>query len=127
MQFKNSIASRILELGGKVTVRSALNPVLWLSLIISVPGLGIFCIVDESPQWLPYLIFVPVGLVSIGFLYLLFKDPDKLQSEDYQLKRRSLEMILEKGESSPTLASNIKEIISNPEVPLLPEPDGDKE
>ena len=36
-------------------------------------------------------------LAGLGFVVFLLRDPDKLQSEDYQIRKRTLEMIGEKG------------------------------
>ena len=44
------------------------------------------------------LAFIPLVLVGIGFVVLLLGDSDKLQSEEYQIRKRTLEMIGEKGQ-----------------------------
>jgi hypothetical protein len=54
----------------------------------------------------------------IGFLFLLIVDRDKLQSEDYQIRKKSLEIIQEKGDVLPLSATSI-DAISNPRKPLL--------
>ena len=60
-----------------------------------------------------------VGIVIIafvgGFVYFLLNNPDKLQSEDYQLKRMSLELSQEKGES-PKLEITLPPIPKTPEL-----------
>lgn len=44
-------------------------------------------------------------IAMFGFLFLLFFDRDKLQSEDYQIRKRSLEMMQQKGEDAiPAIA-----------------------
>ncbi|MFD1630068.1 hypothetical protein [Pseudopedobacter beijingensis] len=101
---KNILATKVIESGGKLSVKSALNPILWLCAIISIPSLVIAVWgFNEPPTWLIGLIIGPVFIALLGFLFLLFFDRDKLQSEEYQLKKRSLELIQEKGQSEPNL------------------------
>lgn len=106
---------KAMEAGGKLKVRSALNPMLWLCLMISLPGVALAMKLDQPPNWLVALIFIPVILTSIGFLFLLIFDRDKLQSEEYQIKKQSLE-IYQKGLSSP-VSIFPHEIMENPELP----------
>jgi hypothetical protein len=105
---------KAMEAGGKLRVKSALNPILWLCLIISVPGTAFAVQSETQPIWLIILIFIPVSLAAIGFLFLLIFDRDKLQSEEYQIKKQSLE-IYQKGLSSPVPAL-YNEIMENPEI-----------
>jgi hypothetical protein len=65
------------------------------------------------------LAFLPTCLFGIGFIYLLLKDPDKLQSEDYQLHKRALDIIEEKGGQIQVLATSL-ESITNPAPRTLP-------
>jgi len=105
---------KAMEAGGKLRVKSALNPILWLCLIISVPGTAFAIRTETQPTWLIILIFIPVILAAIGFLFLLIFDRDKLQSEEYQIKKQSLE-IYQKGLSSP-VPTLYNEIVENPEL-----------
>jgi hypothetical protein len=47
-------------------------------------------------------------------------DRDKLQSEEYQLRKRSLELIYEKGQEFPVNPTSI-ELITNPNYPQIPQ------
>ena len=87
---------------GKLRVKSALNPILWLCGIVVVP----------------VLIFLPVSVAVLGFLVLLVFDRDKLQSEDFQIRKQSLELIQEKGDPVPINATSI-DAIANPGRPQL--------
>lgn len=121
---KENIAAKVIESGGKLSVKSALNPILWLCAIISIPSLVAIPFVDEAPTWLVLLIISPVFAAILGFFYLLLFDRDKLQSEEYQLKKRSMELIQEKGDDKPKLVDTEEvdmEIMSNPETQELPE------
>ena len=40
---------------------------------------------------------VPVALFVFSYTYFMFKDPDRLHSEEFQLKRRSLSIVESKG------------------------------
>ena len=100
---------------GKIRVRSALNPILLLCLIVSVPALAAAPFFKNgAPTWCIVLIYLPVGVACVGFLFLLLFDRDKLQSEDWQLRKQSLELIQEKGDPIPINPASL-ELISNPQ------------
>lgn len=124
---KENIAAKVIESGGKLSVKSALNPILWLCAIITIPSLIAVPFIDKTPVWLIILIIAPVLTSVVGFLFLLFFDRDKLQSEEYQLKKRSLELIQIKGQDKPMIveAGEIEAIV-NPEVEQLENKGGDK-
>jgi len=69
---------------------------------------------ESEPTWLIGLAFTPVVAAIFGFLFLLFFDRDKLQSEDYQLKKRSLEMVEQKGDLKALPVEHF-EVIEAPE------------
>lgn len=116
---KEQILSKAVEAGGRLTVRSALNPILWLSGIITIPTLIAGTLYPNLSSWIVAVGCSPVIVALIGFLFLLIFDRDKLQSEDYQLKKRSLEFAQQKGESLPHEIKNIP-AIENPEYKALP-------
>jgi len=107
----SEIFTRAVESGGKLSVKSALNPVLWLCAIVSIPSLVTLiiylCINREPAIWLIslfiFLISFPILLVGVGFIFLLFRDRDRLQSEEYQIQKQTLEMSQQKGEQKPTV------------------------
>lgn len=100
---RTEITQRMADVGGRLRVKSALNPALWLCAVVTVPLAGLATFV-EGPTWLMVclvvLAFLPPVLASIGFVIFLFRDPDKLQSEEYQIRKRTLEMIGEKGQGA---------------------------
>jgi len=57
--------------------------------------------------------FFPVAAAIIGFFFLLLFDRDKLQSESYQIRKRELEIIEQKGQ--PAIPAIEVEVIANPE------------
>lgn len=88
--------------------------------IVTVPSLIMAQFMSELPIWLILLICAPVAASILGFLFLLLFDRDKLQSEDYQLRKRSLEMIQQKGEATPLLVDvRAVEAIVDPEKAAL--------
>ncbi len=87
----------------RLTVKSALNPLLWLC-GISVPTLlGAAWVFDRSDTLRGLcapLVYVALGLVIMtGFVgagLAVFR-PDKLQSEEYQLRQQALLVIQQVG------------------------------
>lgn len=118
MSLKEKITHKFFETGGKLRVKSALNPVLWLCVFVTIPCLLIGSQLTIIPDWLIVLAFIPVGLAALGFLFLLIFDRDKLQSEEYQIKKQSLELIREKGLEFPIDPTSINSI-ANPEQPRM--------
>jgi hypothetical protein len=88
--------SRMAQLAvGRLTVRSALNPLLWLVAIIAVPCVLTAAIAaDPIMKWAVFSLGAVVVLVVLGIgLMFAIRCPDKLQSEDYQLRQQSLQML----------------------------------
>jgi len=73
---------------------SALKSVQWI-LFIAVSGLVAVLRVGGAPTWLLVSLCIPIGLTLalflFTFLYLLFKNPDALRSEHYELSKIALE------------------------------------
>jgi hypothetical protein len=116
-------AERLMRLSNDATarlqVRSALNPLLWLCAIVTPATLMASGFAAGNVQIMLLVIgAVPVLCACIAYAYLVVKDPNRLHSEDYQLRRQALEMIHEKGASSGVLASSVI-AITNPERPML--------
>ena len=100
----------ISQILGKLRVNSALNPALWFCGIVLIPSIWLASRQDRAPIWLIVLIYLAVLVPAIGYFVLLFVDRDKLQSEDYQIRKQSLELIQEKGEPIPVDAKSIEAI-----------------
>ena len=71
------------------TSSNALLPLLWLCGLITLPAWGMAAWVVSN--WLQVALFLagtaPPLCAGYAYLRLLFKDPDRLQSERYQLTR----------------------------------------
>jgi len=119
MTVEENFLHRVGEMGGRLRVKSALNPVLWLCLIVTIPTLVIISRQENPPLWLIFIAIAPVGCAVIGFFFLLIFDRDKLQSEDYQIRKKTLDIIREKGDKFPVLAASIQ-AIANPDLKKLP-------
>lgn len=114
MEYRESLITKVMDTGGRLRVRSALNPVLWLCAIVTFPCVMTYSWSADKPIWLLVLAFAPVTVALFGFLVLLFTDPDKLQSEEYQIRKQSLELIQQKGD--PVAISAVSAV-------LIPKPD----
>ncbi|MFT0696717.1 hypothetical protein ACDX34_21765 [Acinetobacter bereziniae] len=113
----SQIFQRAMETGGRLTVKSALNPILWLCALISIPTISAN-VFWTLPVWISIIGCSPIIMAMFGFMFLLFFDRDKLQSEDFQLKKRSLELVEQKGDITPRLITN-EEVTSNPDLPSI--------
>jgi hypothetical protein len=87
---KEQLFSKVVEAGGRLTVKSALNPILWLCGIITIPTLVAGTFYPQLATWIVAVGCAPVVVALFGFLFLLFVDRDKLQSEEYQIKKRTI-------------------------------------
>jgi hypothetical protein len=106
----------------KLHVRSALNPMLWLCGIISPLSFTFAYLFKDSEAMRNIFVavgFVPVGITCIGFLGFAIFRPEKLQSEDYQIRHESLQIIQQKV-GQLEIDSTSLEAIANPNVPQLP-------
>ena len=116
MNDRDTIIQRLTDVGGRLRVRSALNPILWLCGIVTMPCLTGMAWRGEFNTWLAIVAASPIACAIFGFLFLLFKDRDKLQSEEYQIRKQAMELIEQKGDISPKIV-NIVDVIANPELP----------
>jgi hypothetical protein len=96
---------------------------LWLCGIVSVPAFTLSYFahshqMESLGTSLFWLGCFPVAVAAIGFLYFMVWAPEKLQSEDYQLRHESLELIKQKG-SSIEIAPSSLDAITNPANPQV--------
>jgi len=112
MNVQEVLGKRVTDAGGRLTVRSALNPALWMCAIVSGPATGMAVYRGDPAWWLITLILGPVITAMLGFLVLLAVDRDKLQSEDFQIKKRSLELIEQKGMQAPLSVLEAGEVVT---------------
>ena len=67
---------------------------------------------------------IPIGIACVGFLGFAIFRPEKLQSEDYQIRHESLQLIQQKS-GRLALAPTSIEAIANPQARLLEEKGGE--
>jgi ABC-type bacteriocin/lantibiotic exporter with double-glycine peptidase domain len=80
-------------------VRTAINPLLWL-VGLTTPIAFIFAaIISDQMIRLLLLCFgaVPVLVTLIVYVIFMFRDPDRLQSEEYRIRQRALQILYKKG------------------------------
>ncbi len=119
--FFNKIGQMTQSAAHKLHVKSALNPMLWLCAIMTPVLLTFAYCFRNIIQIMNLLVFVaitPVGLTCLGFAFFAIFKPDKLQSEDYQIRHESLQIIQQK-DGQKIIQSTVLEAIANPETPSL--------
>ena len=84
------------QAAGRLVVQSALNPLLWLCAIVSIPCFILAFLAGED-RGLMWALFAMGGIPIVVACGLAVKfgisSPEKLQSEDFQLRQRSLQML----------------------------------
>jgi len=106
----------------KLHVRSALNPMLWLcgiAIPLCLGGAYLFKEFDFIRNLFAIMGVIPIIIACAGFIYFAYFKPEKLQSEDYQLRHESLQMIQQKGGRIILDPASI-EAIANPAGRQLP-------
>lgn len=105
----------------KLHVRSALNPALWLCAIATPTCLLFTYIFKDVPEvrvWLLAGGLLPVAIACVGFIGFAIYRPEKLQSEEYQIRHESLQLIQQKSGRIAISPTSI-EAIANPQTRLL--------
>lgn len=79
----------------RIRVRSALNPIIWLA--VSVPIISWSAAFVFRDEFIFACIFIGVGCLPIivavlAYMILLFRSPDRLQSEEYLLHLREINL-----------------------------------
>ena len=109
------IASRLTQLAehavGQLRVRSVLSSCLWLVAVATTLGvIGAVLTAGWIQVALLGLAVLPVLLYSVGFVFFMLNDPDKLRSEEYEITRFALEIIEEKGGKVPMAGTSVESI-----------------
>jgi hypothetical protein len=79
----------------RIRVRSALNPIIWLA--VSVPIISWAAAFVFRDQFLFACTFIAMGglpiiVAVLAYVILLFRSPDRLQSEEYLLHLREINL-----------------------------------
>lgn len=105
------------KLAQQVAVKAAVNPSLWACLVISLP-----CIYfsTKTSGWISIVCFatalLPIIAFVFSYIYLLFKNPEYLRSEEYQLRMNSLRLIGDKDNPLHATAETLVSV-TNPQLP----------
>lgn len=114
---------------GRLHVRNALTPILWADAIV-IPLLlcGVFFLYESSPI-IAYAclgcIILFVTTTCFSYMFFVIKSPEKLQSEDYQLRHESIQWMQQKGGDIQFTPTQLEQVI-NPALSSL-ENKGDKQ
>lgn len=115
------------KLAQQISVKSAVNPALWACLFISLP---LFYLASSAKGWFSVAAFfvgvVPVAAFALSYIYLLFRNPDYLRSEEYQLRMNTMRMMGDKDNPLGTKPEHLISMVNNPALPL-PTPQQDQD
>ena len=82
---------------GTLKVRSAANPALWFFAVSLAGYVAILCAGREPPVVLSAAVVVSLIVVVFVIVRFTVADPDRLQSEEFQINQQTLRMIADKG------------------------------
>jgi hypothetical protein len=105
-------------------VRTALNPLLWL-VGLTTPAAFILAAFVGDQLILLCFAAVPVVATLVAYVIFMFRDPDRLQSGEYRIRQRALQILYKKGGSTEIVdvARQVTRIEASPRRPV----DGEKE
>jgi hypothetical protein len=108
-------------------VRTALNPLLWLVGLTTPAAFILAAFIGDQLIRLILLCFaaIPVVATLVAYVIFMFRDPDRLQSEEYRIRQRALQILYKKGGSTEIVdvASQATRIEASPRRPV----DGENE
>ena len=85
---------------GVVRVRNALNPFLWMTAVCSVPFLAAAVLSHDPVVSYACLAVAALSVIvklAVG-VYFALKHPERLQSEEYRIHHRALQMLYKSGD-----------------------------
>ena len=97
--FLNNLGHCAQRASQRIRVKSALNPMLWLcALITPICFVAAWKFLDYQTICTTLIIVgvIPVVVTCLGFAGFAIFKPDKLQSEDYQIRHEALQIIQQK-------------------------------
>lgn len=110
------------ENSGAYRVKNALNPLIWVIGLFASPTLVFTLFKGGDRTFTSTFVIISISLVLAVFLFsylwLLFKDPDRLQSEDFQIRNRAFDLIESQPDGKELDAESIV-LITNPDLPRI--------
>jgi hypothetical protein len=96
----DEVIKSAIDRAGVIRVRNAMNPLLWLS-PISATICWIAAFIFRDDQVLKYALVVlgalPIIASLVAYFLYFFLDRDRLQSEEFVIKQRALQIVYRKG------------------------------
>ena len=126
IEYFDKVAQRAQSAAERLHVRSALNPMLWLCAIATPVCLLFAYMFRDAPEirnWLLVGGLGPLVVACLGFIGFAIFRPEKLQSEEYQLRHKSLQLIQQKSGRIAVSPASI-EVIANPQAKQLEHREG---
>lgn len=109
MRIEGDYSEKMLSSGHRLSVKSALNPILWLCLVASPTSFAAAYWLSHFPVALTTFVILgslPILVATVSFVYLLLKDPNRLQSEEHQQRHHLSQIVQSKsaelGEAATT-------------------------
>ncbi|MGJ0451929.1 MAG: hypothetical protein ACR65T_01665 [Methylocystis sp.] len=106
---------------GIVRVRNALNPMLWTTAVVFPTSLlAAYFFRDDVVLKYALAAFgaIPVLVTIISYFIFLFKDPDRLQSEEYLLRHQAMQILYRKEAESEV----VEVVDEEPRLEIEPNP-----
>lgn len=101
--------TKILDQVSKVQVKSITDPLFRYSAVLF--SLGATTAIFKTDSWVIITLFILGGLLLIVglifYIYFSITNPDYLRSENFQIKKQTIEML---GDKDNTMNPNIKEL-----------------
>ncbi|BDV33605.1 hypothetical protein SS37A_11340 [Methylocystis iwaonis] len=106
---------------GVVRVRNALNPMLWTTAVVFPTSL-LAAYFFRDDDILKYALAAfgafPVLVTIIAYFIFLFRDPDRLQSEEYLLQHQAMQILYKKD----AVTESVEVITEAPRLEVEPSP-----
>jgi hypothetical protein len=103
-------------------VRTALNPLLWLVGLTTPAAFILAALIGDQFIRLILLCFaaIPVVATLVAYVIFMFRDPDRLQSEEYRIRQRALQILYKKGGNTEIVdvANQVTRIEASPRRPV---------
>ncbi|MDE0518789.1 MAG: hypothetical protein OXH36_04455 [Bdellovibrionales bacterium] len=106
----------------KKIVKSPINHILYLCIIISLP-LFYWATQTEGYISITYIVIAVILIIlfSVAYFYLLFKKPEYLRSEEYQFQMNKMRLFYgHKDKPENVKIGDTDSLINNPKKNLLP-------
>lgn len=102
-----ALISKLVEFAATIKTKNAFTPITWFCLIVFLCCFGCIPYVQDqiSQRALVFFPMVVALLACFFYGYLMITDPKKLQSEEFQIKNQTLDLLSKKGEKNIPVSS----------------------